>query len=89
MQIVDTEPVFCGECGLELIVSQELPSLGFCGCGIPYAPSDLTQKFLPKCGRPIEIAEEVRQQYQRACTVKKVFSGIASAVKFGYIHIPQ
>jgi hypothetical protein len=89
MRVVGAEPVFCGECGLELIVSQDLPSLGSCECGIAYGPSDLRQKFHPKCGRPIEISEEVRHAYQRACTVQKVFAGISSAVNSHYIYIPE
>ena len=88
MRIVGTEPMFCGECGLELIVEQELPALGSCQCGIIYTASDLTQKFHYKCGKPIEISEKIREQYDKARTLQRIFAGISSAISSGYIYIP-
>jgi hypothetical protein len=41
-----------------------LPGLGKCrSCGRDYEPNDLSHTFHPACGSPVDIPDEIKDQY--------------------------
>jgi hypothetical protein len=85
-QMHPTANGFCDSCGLPLIFATNAPSLGTCGtCRREYNESDLLRSFCPKCGAPIEIKDDIRQQMQQHRKVTKILDTIPKLRKYGYL----
>jgi hypothetical protein len=66
---------YCTDCGVEVAHSAELPNLGKGSgetCGRSYTEQDFGRTFCPRCGTPIDIPADTREQYSRHVQIRRV-----------------
>jgi hypothetical protein len=78
-------PSFCVECGSQLVFVPETASLGICECGCEYSAGDPKNAFCSCCGRPIDIDERTRDNFERTRSIQALLNLVPQFQTYGYL----